>query len=93
MSNGASAQRRPSSEALSSMCANTFRRAQKTAGTRQRLAEFLGVTVQELDCWIQGTKLPPAYIFLRALDLAYRDTSPVSAPVSDLANDGRPGLE
>ena len=89
MSIGASAHRGSSSEA----CANTFRRAQKTVGSRQRLAEFLGVTVQELDSWIVGTKLPPSDVFLRALDLAFSGTSPVSATTSDLCDDGRRGLE
>ena len=83
MSDGAPGPLRSSSEALASTCANTLRRAQKTVGTRQRLAELLGVTVQDLDGWLLGTKLPPAYIFLRALDLAYRGTAPVSAPPSD----------
>lgn len=56
----------------------TIERALENVGDRERLAAMLNVTVADLNRWILGKELPPHEVFLRALDLAFRSTTPVS---------------
>lgn len=58
----------------------TIERALENVGDRDRLAALLGVSVADLNRWILGKELPPHDVFLRALDLAYRATTPLSVP-------------
>lgn len=55
----------------------TIERALENVGDKERLARLLGADVAELDRWILGNQAPPHEVFLRALDLAFRATSPV----------------
>lgn len=58
----------------------TIERALENVGDRDRLADLLGVSVADLNRWILGKELPPHDVFLRALDLAFRSTTPLSVP-------------
>jgi hypothetical protein len=65
----------------SSAAKRTIERALENVGDKERLAQLLGVHVADLNRWILGKQIPPHEVFLRALDLAFRTTSPVgSAP-------------
>ena len=63
----------------------TIMRALENVGDRERLANLLGVEVARLNRWILGREIPPHDIFLRALDLAFQNTSPVAPPVDKAA--------
>ena len=69
----------------------TIERALETVGDRERLAAMLGVTVADLNRWILGKELPPHEVFLRALDLAFRSTMPVSTPPAASPKQSEPG--
>ena len=38
-------------------------------GGEQRLAEYLGVSVEQVERWLNGREVPPDPIFLRCIDL------------------------
>ncbi len=46
--------------------------ALRTLGSRERLAEHLGVSAERLDEWLDGRQEPPIEAYLRALDLVAR---------------------
>jgi len=46
--------------------------ALRTLGSRERLAQHLGVTVERLEGWLEGRQEPPTDVYLRALDLVAR---------------------
>jgi hypothetical protein len=49
--------------------AEAFRAAANAVGGEQKLAERLGVSVEELHVWIEAGGTPPLEPFLEALDL------------------------
>ena len=49
--------------------AEAFRAAANAVGGEQKLAERLGVSVDELHVWIEAGGTPPLEPFLEALDL------------------------
>ena len=49
--------------------AEAFRAAANAVGGEQKLAERLGVSVEELHVWIEAGGTPPLKPFLEALDL------------------------
>jgi hypothetical protein len=52
-------------------------RALENVGNEETLAELLGIHVADLGRWMLGRQLPPHDVFLRALDLAFKRTTPV----------------
>jgi hypothetical protein len=75
----------------SSASKRTIERALENVGDRERLAQLLGVDIAELNRWILGRQLPPHDVFLRALDLAFKATSPVSTVLPAEQESIRPG--
>jgi hypothetical protein len=51
--------------------ARTLRLALRATGNATRLANTLGVSVQQLAIWIAGEDMPPPKIFSEALALAF----------------------
>ena len=47
----------------------TLALALSTIGSLERLAQYLGVTQQELVDWIEGDGRPPIKVYMKALDL------------------------
>jgi DNA-binding transcriptional regulator YdaS (Cro superfamily) len=74
----------------SSAAQRTIERALGNVGDKERLAQLLGVHVADLNRWILGKQIPPHEVFLRALDLAFRTTSPVSSAPPAAQNDIQP---
>jgi DNA-binding transcriptional regulator YdaS (Cro superfamily) len=66
-------------DGASSAAKRTIERALENVGDKARLAQLLGVNSADLNRWILGKQIPPHDVFLRALDLAFRTTSPVSS--------------
>jgi hypothetical protein len=66
-------------DGASSAAKRTIERALENVGDKERLAQLLGVNSADLNRWILGKQIPPHDVFLRALDLAFRTTSPVSS--------------
>ena len=66
-------------DGASSAAKRTIERALENVGNKERLAQLLGVDGADLNRWILGKQRPPHDVFLRALDLAYRTTSPVGS--------------
>ena len=50
----------------------TLSLALRTLGSRERLAEYLCVPEALLQLWLDGEKVPPTSIYMRALDLVAR---------------------
>ena len=68
-------------DGTSTAAKRTIERALENVGDKERLAQLLGVHTADLNRWILGKQIPPHEVFLRALDLAFRATSPIgSAP-------------
>jgi hypothetical protein len=57
----------------------TLRRALEMYRTLELLAIELGVSVDQLQLWIDGHQVPPHNVFLKALDLAFRNTIPLAS--------------
>jgi DNA-binding transcriptional regulator YdaS (Cro superfamily) len=76
----------------SSAAKRTIERALENVGDKERLAQLLGVHVADLNRWILGKQIPPHEVFLRALDLAFRTTSPVGSAPRTAQNDIQPPL-
>jgi hypothetical protein len=74
----------------SSAAQRTIERALGNVGDKERLAQLLGVHVADLNRWILGQQIPPHEVFLRALDLAFRTTSPVGSALPTAQNDIQP---
>jgi transcriptional regulator with XRE-family HTH domain len=50
----------------------TLLNAAEALGSRERLAERLGVTLSALDGWLRGDSAPPFEVFSKALDIVAR---------------------
>jgi hypothetical protein len=59
-----------------------LRKAAELLGTRNNLAERLGITVEDVEKWISGTRRPPREVFLRVVDIIL-DEMPAPADSSD----------
>jgi hypothetical protein len=77
-------------DGASSAARRTIERALENVGDKERLAQLLGADVAELNRWILGKRVPPHEVFLRALDLAFRTTSPVGSELPALHKNLRP---
>jgi DNA-binding transcriptional regulator YdaS (Cro superfamily) len=77
-------------DGTSSAAKRTIERALENVGDKKRLAQLLGVDVADLNRWILGKQIPPHDVFLRALDLAFRATSPVSSALPAGQNEVQP---
>jgi hypothetical protein len=69
-------------DGTASAAKRTIERALENVGDKERLAQLLGVHTADLNRWILGKQHPPHEVFLRALDLAFRATSPVGSALS-----------
>jgi DNA-binding transcriptional regulator YiaG len=47
----------------------TLARAMRAVGSLELLAEYLGVSQEQLEEWLAGRRAPPTSIYVRALDL------------------------
>ena len=56
----------------------TLRRALEMYQTLELLAIELGVSVEQLQLWLEGCQIPPHKVFLKALDLAFQNTIPLA---------------
>jgi hypothetical protein len=63
----------------SSVHVETLRRAAQVLGGQAALREFLRVSMRQLDLWMQGAERPPAYIFLKLVDLISAEPGPGAA--------------
>ena len=51
----------------------TMRGAIAALGTPEQLADALGASVEAVDAWVTGVKVPPPTAFMVALDIIGRD--------------------
>jgi hypothetical protein len=58
-------------ETALSSSTRTLRLALRATGNAARLANKLGVSLQQLAIWLEGEDMPPPKIFSEALALAY----------------------
>jgi DNA-binding transcriptional regulator YdaS (Cro superfamily) len=55
--------------ALETSVTRTLALALSTIGSLERLAQYLGVTQQDIVQWIEGEGRPPIRVYMKALDL------------------------
>jgi DNA-binding transcriptional regulator YdaS (Cro superfamily) len=65
---------------LAEVHVRTLRRAAELVGGEQALALRLQVTPSHLALWLAGVEVPPADVFLRAVDIVMDHVQP-SSPV------------
>jgi len=51
------------------MCAHILRQCELVRGSRENLAEFLGVHPSQVAIWISGKSGPPRAVFERAMEI------------------------
>ena len=60
----------------SSVHVEVLRRAAEILGGKAALRAWLGVSMRQLDYWMQGAGRPPTYAFLKAVDLISAESDP-----------------
>jgi hypothetical protein len=59
----------PSTSKNAHIYIRTLHEACLRAGGEHKLASYLGVPVEDVEAWLNGTALPPDAVFLRCVDL------------------------